>query len=312
MCEIHFLMNTDKPVTHEDTMAVRKALDAAKRYNKDGWGFFTDKVNSVMHYMDTDITKRVKFGTGSEFVIAHNRFATAGKKNLANCQPIEMSEIVVTHNGTLHGVATVDYSDTIMMAYMIQESYRQLGEEVESIKETLSNLSGSLSMFVYFKSSGNLYYMKNASTKFKFGLIEEPGNYKIVGSTDLDHFAEDYVMLGFPYGKNLCAEFEPKALSIYQITREHGISEIGDFTMGYWNTHQKSSSNSGKSLYWSKEDKKLSKKERRRLKKQQAKAAQQITHSDEHPLSDEELAEIYADWAAEEQYHALQDAQSLR
>jgi len=223
MCQLHFIKKMGKPITERELDLLYNAMEKGAETNKDGWGVFSNKFffkinNNKPNKKDT----RAPDFIGSSFLVGHNRLSTSGGNTIKATHPVEAPLVLVAHNGVVSKLGDKDESDTQAIARLVNEHYAENKNPAEAIKSVVENNWGSYSIFFFFRDSERLFYYKNSTTDFKFGLFKNgEGEMVILGSTYISNFKESKELFGFtiekyPF-KKLAIE-EPKANALYEIS----------------------------------------------------------------------------------------------
>lgn len=182
MCEIFFLYARNGTVTTESLENLLKAaLPAAKR-NNDGFGIFNEKkkmFKTKKKLKNGHIPNMVDEFEDSKFVVVHLRLMTQGSVCKANAHPFKHENNVLVHNGgvTNPRVYDGDRADSYNMLRNIEKNND--GDTVDAIKETMSETSGRVSVFLH-DDNHDLYYFRETS-KFTFAM--NPVTQEYVGAT---------------------------------------------------------------------------------------------------------------------------------
>ena len=200
MCEIQFVASTKFDEENIDDFTF--LLENGSRWNGDATGVFGKafvwKIADA--YVDlkqkaTDELSDLIANKSTNWLVGHNRLATTGSETISkNNHPFRNDDCIVVHNGVLsnhsqlktrYELMYAEQTDSAIVPHMISYFLKDGKDEVEAIKSTAEEIRGSYSIFVYYRSSGNLYYFKNSSTNFEFMRTESfDGNVSIYGSTN--------------------------------------------------------------------------------------------------------------------------------
>lgn len=243
MCNIHFIMPIDKKLKKSDGRELAKMLETSAETNKDGFGIFTENARlkkprqyKNTRYMVDKISQMVK---GERFVIAHNRYTTSGKNVKENTHPIETKNLMYVHNGHISNYTDINKEltfDSDAIGYVIERELEYGNDIVTSIQNGLADLSGYLSVFIYYKPTKRLFYIvKDAN--FQFNLVtNRKGEKIIIGNTITENLNEfgsvKETELNFPIREYTnISKFPLYQNVIYEITKEKGIEDVGKFVL---------------------------------------------------------------------------------
>lgn len=230
MCEIFFLYARNGTVNTESLENLLKAaLPAAKR-NNDGFGIFNERkkmFKTKKKLKDGHIPNMVDEFEDSKFVVVHLRLMTQGSVCDANAHPFKHDNNVLVHNGGVTNPRIYDArrADSYNMLRNIDSNND--GDTVEAIKETMSDTSGRVSVFLH-DDNHDLYYFRDTS-KFTFAM--NPVTQEYVGATRSKRlhniWKDDRGQVSF--FDNLQTR-DPEQNVIYKIDDDN-IEEVGEFDM---------------------------------------------------------------------------------
>jgi glucosamine 6-phosphate synthetase-like amidotransferase/phosphosugar isomerase protein len=211
--------------------------------NDDAYGVFSDKGTVTKESGSLDYTKlwdEIK-NVKTPFLVGHNRYKTKGDhKEMKNNHPFETENFVVVHNGVISNDETLkkEYNlqydvqtDSYIISALLEHYLDTLkGDYLTAIKLVAGELYGSYSVMVYYKPEQKLFYFKEYSTRFTFGLLNIGEWNVLVGTTDKDNIQESFskTVKGIFKIPVECGFFEPKEEKIYEI-KEEGIVEVAEF-----------------------------------------------------------------------------------
>lgn len=256
MCQIQMIHKFDKKeLNNFDITQFERLMYFGNERNNDAWGIAL--INGELKalekegesFTDKSFRKAIKGHSGCT-LIGHNRMKTKGDaKNKNNNHPFETEHFVVVHNGVLsndddlkkeYGLKYKVETDSYIIPALMEKLYNGMNE-LEAVKKTAGLIYGSYSVMTYCKDSGNIYYFKNSSTKFTFGLVDIGGEQILIGSTDDTNLKSIYgenVRGVFYKVREDMLEYEPDAEYIYLIN-EDGINPIDVFDEAKYVSHYK-------------------------------------------------------------------------
>ena len=244
MCEIQVVKRINSNLTQRDKREFIRLMKRGAKGNKDAFGFFNDVVNFKMpksFNKKKPSARNIIGSTDSTFLVGHNRLATNGsKKDNRNNHPFENDGWIVVHNGVigndddLKELYEFKYSeevDSIIIPYLLEHFVKKGSKPEEAVRKTAEELAGSFSVVCYNKNEKVMYYFKNNSTDFNFGLVKDSEGTAIIGSTNeesIERAYEEFEMI-FPMSKyKEKVMVEAKSEVIYKID-DNGIFEICKF-----------------------------------------------------------------------------------
>ncbi len=232
MCELHLIFKAGKNnrITEFEKNCLFRIMENSAKTNDDGHGIYAKNIWYRFHKKfseDKKLKSKINETIGN-FILAHNRWASNGEICEENTHPFNLKHIVFLHNGIVKKYEdkeiNSEMNDSLFIAKKLNEEFGRTKSEKKTIRNVLSKIEGSISAFIYFKKTGNLFYFKNANG-FTFALTD--GNC-IIGSSDYGNIEKSisYNFLGFriPYIKIL-SKLKPDDDTLYQIT-ENGIKEV--------------------------------------------------------------------------------------
>ena len=231
-------------------------LRKGSKSNDDATGIFSDayqwkigKAYEELKDKKDDSIKHVLSALPSNWLVGHNRLATQGSEtDNENNHPFSNDTCTIVHNGiignddtlkTQYGFSYKAETDSAIVPALIDHYIRDGKDEVDAIKESVEELTGSYSIFVYMHSSQNLYYLKNSSTSFyMMKTIDANDITSIYGSTSKSSLEDmSYIKSDGLFGSDLFKArhiTSPDAGVIYNIVYkgDKGLDVVkaGEFT----------------------------------------------------------------------------------
>ena len=239
MCEIQLVHKFDNELlTYQDKGVFADLLSLGSQSNGDAWGYY-DVTNETLKKDHTKygfecVKELMNEGVKTSTIFGHNRFKTKGDKTKnENNHPFETDKFIVVHNGMIsndeelkanNGLTYTVETDSYIVSALLEHIHSEGINVVESIRKVAETLSGTYSIMVYYKPEKRLFYFKNNSTKFTFGLIKlKNGQEILLGSTDKDNFKYVYKKRHrgeFKISEYKISTFEPTDSVVYEITNE--------------------------------------------------------------------------------------------
>ena len=254
MCEIQFVMSDT--LGNDNVNNFIEMLSKGSKSNDDATGIFSDayqwkigKAYEELKDKKDDSIKHVLSALPSNWLVGHNRLATQGSEtDNENNHPFSNDTCTIVHNGiignddtlkTQYGFSYKAETDSAIVPALIDHYIRDGKDEVDAIKESVEELTGSYSIFVYMHSSQNLYYLKNSSTSFyMMKTIDVNDITSIYGSTSKSSLEDmSYIKSDGLFGSDLFKArhiTSPDAGVIYNIVYkgDNGLDVVkaGEFT----------------------------------------------------------------------------------
>jgi len=180
-----------------------------------------------------------------QFLVGHNRLSTTGTPtNNKNNHPIETKNWIVVHNGVLNNDKEVkrtfglDYDeevDSAVIPHLLEYNTTIERNSLDAVRETAEQLEGTFSVMAYSKKDDKLYYFKERSTNFYFGLVKRKDGNVILGSTTeewLENAYVEYDMI-FPINSFNDKVIVEAAEEVIYVIDENGIREVDTFVESY-------------------------------------------------------------------------------
>jgi len=252
MCEIQFVMSNT--LGNDNVNNFIEMLSKGSKSNDDATGIFTEayqwkigKAYADLKNKKDDSIKHVLSALPSNWLVGHNRLATQGSEtDNENNHPFSNDTCTIVHNGIIGNDDTLktefgfDYkaeTDSAIVPALVDHYIREGKDEIDAIKESVENLSGSYSIFVYMHGSQNLYYLKNSSTSFHMmKTVDANDNVSIYGSTSKSSLEDmSYIKSDGLFGADLFKArniTSPEAGVIYNIVYkgdELDVAKAGEF-----------------------------------------------------------------------------------
>lgn len=256
MCEIHFIMRVDgKGLDEDDLTELKWITELGGDSNEDATGMFSDGFAhkdgmEATKYFEKYWEKMKPDLLGKPFVVSHNRSGRYGppddnKNNHPFIVKSRLGNVIAVHNGSISNDTRIrdeekleceGKTDSEIIPRLIAK-YIDAGDEPNvAVKKCAEKIVGTYSVFVLVQH--RLYYFKNDSPDFMFGLITfADGKKVIVGSTSDKNIAllYQYSAEGI-FNKPAYSDVlwqEPIAEQIYVF--ENFKAEFGDeFTEAEW------------------------------------------------------------------------------
>ena len=199
MCEIQFVMSDT--LANDNVNNFIEMLQKGSRSNADATGIFSSSYQWKVGKAYDDLKdkkdlsiKHVLSALPSNWLVGHNRLATQGsEKDNENNHPFSNDTCTIVHNGIINNDGELkakygfDYkavTDSAIVPALVDHYIREGSDELDAIKQSVEELTGSYSIFIYMHSSENLYYLKNNSTSFyMMKTLDAQDNVSIYGST---------------------------------------------------------------------------------------------------------------------------------
>lgn len=247
MCQVHLIHSLNNKLSKEDISTFKDMMELGDIYNNDAYGIISDahiytkrnhSFNKLTQKQKKELIKRLE---PNKFLVGHNRMTTNGGNHKKNSHPFETKDFLLVHNGIIqndqqlkkkHDLEYKEGVDSIIMVKLIQK-YTDEGMKVaDAIVKTMEQIEGYYSVILTDKRTNKLYYYKNRTAKFTFGLIERQNGKKIlIGSTDSENIESVYTKRDMIFEKDLTKNryyTEPIDGMIYEIN-ESEIKEIQSF-----------------------------------------------------------------------------------
>jgi len=158
MCNINILIRKDG----KRVLALKECANMMTYHsfvsNSDGEGMILDE-NTIMKSEGKILLRDER----PYRVIAHERLTTSGKSK-DNLHPHETKDLLLVHNGIFSGIGDDKESDTKKYTDILQGEFEKTKDLIEAIKQTQKLTSGSYSIVILEKKTGELYYYKNEMT----------------------------------------------------------------------------------------------------------------------------------------------------
>lgn len=254
MCQIQLVKPLNyKNLSEKDLRMFAELMWYGNSYNKDAFGYFSNKeVFKCNQEFDYNKFLEQLNSQNHEFIIGHNRFKTKGSAEvMENNHPFETEHFIVVHNGMINNdeklkkTYNLNYSaevDSFIIPSLLEHFYRLQTEKnlPKLLKQVAEELYGSYSVIVFYKPESRLFYFKQKSTDFAFGLLKTGKYYTLLGSTKKDNLTkvDSEYLYGIFQTKSNIIVVEPEEEEILEITNE-GISKVEDFKeRSYYEEHK--------------------------------------------------------------------------
>lgn len=195
MCEIQLIKRFDnKNLTLKDIDTFNNFMLLGHSTNSDAYGVFDEK--GIIIKGNTELKEEdLKVLKGKhKFLVGHNRYKTTGcNKIMENNHPFETENFILVHNGVIsnheylkekHNLDYTIETDSYIAIALLEKFYKESNNLTETFKNSLTPLAGSYSLVIYHKLSQRLFYVKNSSPSFTFGLIHTNNGDLLIGTTD--------------------------------------------------------------------------------------------------------------------------------
>ena len=253
MCEIQFVMSNT--LGNDNVNNFIEMLRKGSKSNDDATGIFSDAYQWKVGKAYDDLKdkkdgsmKHILSELPSNWLVGHNRLATQGSENdNENNHPFSNDTCTVVHNGiisndddlkTQFGFNYKAETDSAIIPALVDYHVRNGKDELDAIKDSIEEIRGSYSIFVYMHDSQNLYYLKNSSTSFyMMKAIDDNDIVSIYGSTSKSSLEDmSYIKSDGFFGADLFKArniTSPDSGIIYRIVYkgdELDIANAGEFT----------------------------------------------------------------------------------
>lgn len=245
MCEINFVYGLkEKKLNKSDISELLSMCKASGIRNTDGFGAFNDQnqiLKAPYQYCNKFGEQVTEKFNGSKFIVAHCRYATTGANMYKNTHPFRVNSFVFCHNGVLsnhdeirkkYKIDTNIETDSIIIGHVLDYHYHKTKNMAEAIKRMAKEIDGNYSVFLYEKSTKQLYYFRHGAS-FTFALIRKGDNHYIIGATDEKNLDNKFQtrIFGFPISNATeLSRFDPDTDTIYEIT-DAGIIKLSTFNV---------------------------------------------------------------------------------
>lgn len=276
MCELFFQYSREGSINLQVLRRlVTTAIEKASTRNSDGFGLYDRQGNIYKSgdEMDYEHMEDIeKIFQDSKYVVLHLRMATDGSVCKENSHPFQHESYRLSHNGVT--TPPEEYEEDRADSYhLLRDIHRRdTGDTVQAIKDTMSETSGSVSIFLK-NDKDQLYYFRKRKS-FTFGYLPEVN--EVVGATK-----ERRLETAFSGVENLnffedapMTKKDPEEGVIYKID-DNGIHHTGDFKLGRRYNTSNSSSKSSKGWRSNRRDSR-----RGRGKKKKSKSSRQYSYAD--------------------------------
>lgn len=242
MCEIHYIKPLGRKINKEDIQQLTTLLRSSWS-NKDGFGVTNGEhiLKRETKFRNTYIDQIVNEFTDSKFILGHNRIKTNGKAKKTNAHPFVNDRFIWVHNGHIsnydelvirHKLNGISVDSKIIGELLLKECETE-EDVVKALINTLNQLSGGFSVFIYDTKEDRMFYFKHGQT-FQFRILEtRNGETMIIGSSDKSNLDDIYTQqdgtkLGLPMLKyKVISSFTPLDEKIYEIGTKFG--KVGEF-----------------------------------------------------------------------------------
>lgn len=206
MCEIQLIKRIGKELDDTDRGEFLRLMAKGSVTNNDAFGVFcegiTHKKGDKFEKPGKSEFRRLVLEQPASFFVGHNRLKTQGDaSNNDNNHPFEDDNWKVVHNGMitndtfLKGLYKLNYkeeTDSAIILALLGHFTKEGDKPLTAVKKTAERLYGSFSVVCYNKTNNNIYYFKDATTSFSFGLINDDRGKVIIGTTNRDSLKECY------------------------------------------------------------------------------------------------------------------------
>jgi hypothetical protein len=219
-------------------------LKRGSKGNDDAYGYFNRTISHKEGIAYHNLGKKIRKKTIKEldgkhdFLVGHNRLATTGDEKINhNNHPFGTKDYLMVHNGIIsnhchlkakYELKYVEETDSAIVINMIQMYSDGGDDDLKAIQKTMKQISGSYSIFVFNKTKGKLYYLKNSGAKFYFMRIKDRHNDLFVGSTNWESIEQPIRQEEHLFNDTAYEPRIPDSLRIYEITKGN-INVIGTF-----------------------------------------------------------------------------------
>ena len=207
MCQLHLIKKYKSKIDDYDLNQMSKLMLFGSKFNNDAFGLFNQ--NNYFKSggkFNEEILPRDKLIKDTNFIIGHNRASTSMSfwdEKVNQHHPFVLNDLVLVHNGVISNYRKIKKkynliseikTDSYIILYLIDMFLNQSKKStrkqklVDAINKTLSELEGTISIFLYDAQLDCLIYYKNMMTEFSLYILDEK---ILVGSTKYDNI--DYV-----------------------------------------------------------------------------------------------------------------------
>lgn len=243
MCNINFVINKKGRETEVITHLINVMTHASFKSNKDGDGavFFNKKGMSTLKS-----DKKILYTGKHRAIISHQRWGTSGTKEAINAHPHIGKRFILIHNGVFSNMGDSKLCDSIEFLNKLEEKVGDTKEIYQPIKEYVSEVSGSFSVFLYDMKYKKLYYFKEKSTNM---FCVENDEWLVMSTKD-DNVLFANWFLGINQKDSLSVEHE----EFYEVKDNGEFDSWGKITkkeISYYGNNSKSSYSGGAYGYYS-------------------------------------------------------------
>jgi glucosamine 6-phosphate synthetase-like amidotransferase/phosphosugar isomerase protein len=158
MCGIGGFIANSMSIRYKIYIARQLAYGLSER-GTDSYGVMNEK-GEWFKAVKTDIadfindTRFKNVVINGRIIFIHTRYATKGKINISNCQPLQNEKYVLLHNGQIYGYGDQEHSDT-------KEFFQKLLKE--DMNKVIQKADGWLALLIYSKEDRKVFAYKESS-----------------------------------------------------------------------------------------------------------------------------------------------------
>jgi len=181
MCQLTFVKTSLPKITR--SFLIGQAFANTTIDFKDGFGFFDGKKVWKTENDPWSFYNWTSFLSESDQAILHVRkAATKYGKNIsdsAGSHPFESENFILAHNGVLELKETSKFKeenfkdkiDSQIFLDVLQETYKEKGDFLVAIKDSVNNFWGKFAFLIFEKSTGNYYAVRGETATLFFTYI---------------------------------------------------------------------------------------------------------------------------------------------
>jgi amidophosphoribosyltransferase len=174
MCGIVAFINNNLNQT-EARKKVLKLIKSVQHRGQDSYGYSDGfSVEKNMGMVNSVPSQKIN---ADKIIIGHTRYRTSGSIDIDVCQPIQLDDITLVHNGNINNLKyTERETDSYALAKYIKNHMQD--NIINTIKDVINNIEGSFFVIMIYKNTLYCFKDKHGIRPGMYG-IDDKGNILI-------------------------------------------------------------------------------------------------------------------------------------